>query len=385
MKKIHLLPTLFLSLATSFMTGCSDWTDVEAEVFPEDITSEEYYEALREYKRSDHQLAFGWFGGWSGEGAFMKKSLAGIPDSVDIISIWDNGLGLSDAQKRDMQFVQQVKGTKVVFCRILKNVGDGFTPAYVGEGLDQNGQEYRNAVNEFWGFPSDESDQAAVESAIRKYARAVVDTLNVYGYDGFDIDYEPTAGPHVGNLIKRGSGGNYANNENFAIFLDELGKYLGPKSGTGKLLLIDGEPQSMTDRPELGVYFDYFVIQAYSSGSDTRLDGRLLGGSGAYNCGLVETFGEVLGEEKVTNMTIMTENFEAVDVAMNGGYDYTDRWGNSMKSLEGFARWQPRNGFRKAGVGTYHMEAEYGTNPEYKNLRNAIQIMNPSGHSLLKK
>ena len=65
MKKIHLLPTLFLSLATSFMTGCSDWTDVEAEVFPEDITSEEYYEALREYKRSDHQLAFGWFGGWS--------------------------------------------------------------------------------------------------------------------------------------------------------------------------------------------------------------------------------------------------------------------------------------------------------------------------------
>ena len=79
-----------------------------------------------------------------------------------------------------------------------------------------------------------------------------------------------------------------------------------------------------------------------------------------------------------------TENFEAVDAAMNGGYDYTDRYGNTMKSLEGMARWQPSNGFRKGGVGTYHMEAEYGTTPEYKNLRKAIQIMNPSSHSLVK-
>ena len=37
-------------------------------------------------------------------------------------------------------------------------------------------------------------------------------------------------------------------------------------------------------------------------------------------------------------MTIMTENFEAVDIAMNGGYDFTDSYGNKMKSLEGMAR-----------------------------------------------
>ena len=80
-------------------------------------------------------------------------------------------------------------------------------------------------------------------------------------------------------------------------------------------------------------------------------------------------------------MTIMTENFEATDAAMDGGYDYTDRYGNKMKSLEGMARWQPSNGFRKGGAGTYHMEAEYGTSPEYKNIRRAIQIMNPSSHS----
>lgn len=54
---------------------------------------------------------------------------------------------------------------------------------------------------------------------------------------------------------------------------------------------------------------------------------------------LISTFGEELGEEKVTNMSIMTENFEAVDIAMNGGYDFTDSYGNKMKSLEGMARW----------------------------------------------
>ena len=89
-------------------------------------------------------------------------------------------------------------------------------------------------------------------------------------------------------------------------------------------------------------------------------------------------------EEVITRSAIMTENFEATDAAMDGGYPYTDRYGNSMKSLEGMARWQPRNGFRKGGVGTYHMEAEFGTSPEYKNIRRAIQIMNPSSHSLLK-
>ena len=48
------------------------------------------------------------------------------------------------------------------------------------------------------------------------------------------------------------------------------------------------------------------------------------------------------------------------------------------------ARWQPKNGFRKGGVGSYHMQAEYSTYPEYKNLRKAIQIMNPSTKPLIK-
>ncbi|MBD8000719.1 glycoside hydrolase family 18 [Phocaeicola faecium] len=375
MKKIYLLYGLFLSVITSLFISCSDWTDAEREVFPEEMTSEEYYAALRAYKQTDHQIAFGWFGNWTGEGAFMKNSLAGIPDSVDIVSIWGNWSNLTEAQKKDLEFCQKTKGTRFTLCFIITSVGTQITPQEVYDTWEEKGySSEQEAVNDFWEWPEDESDEAAVEASIRKYASAIADTITKYGYDGFDIDYEPNYGNN-GNIVD--------DDDRMFIFVDELGKYFGPKSGTGKLLLIDGEPQSITSRPEIGHYFDYFVIQAYNASGDSNLDRRLING-GVAGPGLIQTYGEELGEERVTNMTIMTENFEAVDAAMNGGYNYTDRYGNTMKSLEGMARWQPSNGFRKGGVGTYHMEAEYGTTPEYKNLRNAIQIMNPSSHSLVK-
>lgn len=375
MKKIYLLYGLFLSVITSLFISCSDWTDAEREVFPEEMTSEEYYAALRAYKQTDHQIAFGWFGNWTGEGAFMKNSLAGIPDSVDIVSIWGNWSNLTEAQKKDLEFCQKTKGTRFTLCFIITSVGTQITPQEVYDTWEEKGySSEQEAVNDFWEWPEDESDEAAVEASIRKYASAIADTITKYGYDGFDIDYEPNWG-NSGNIVD--------DDDRMFIFVDELGKYFGPKSGTGKLLLIDGEPQSITSRPEIGHYFDYFVIQAYKASGDSNLDRRLIDG-GIAGPGLIQTYGEELGEERVTNMTIMTENFEAVDAAMNGGYDYTDRYGNTMKSLEGMARWQPSNGFRKGGVGTYHMEAEYGTTPEYKNLRRAIQIMNPSSHSLVK-
>ena len=330
---------------------------------------------MRAYKKSDHPKAFGWFGNWTGEGASLVNSMAGIPDSVDIVSIWGNWSNITEAQKKDLQFCQQVKGTRFTMCFIITSVGTQITPQHIYDNWESMGfASQQEAVNDFWGWPSDESNKEAVEASIRKYASAIADTINKYGYDGFDIDYEPNYG-NSGNIVD--------DDDRMFIFVDELGKYFGPKSGTGKLLIIDGEPQSIKNRPDVGPYFDYFIIQAYKPGNDNNLDKRLIDG-GVAGPGLVQTYGSVMSEEQITKMTIMTENFEAVDAAMDGGYPYIDRYGNSMKSLEGMARWQPKNGFRKGGVGSYHMEAEYPTNPEYKNLRKAIQIMNPSTKPLIK-
>ena len=202
MKKIYLLYIVLISLATTSLIGCSDWTESEAKTFPESIVSDEYYAALRAYKKTDHQVAFGWFGGWSGEGAFMKSSLAGIPDSVDIVSIWDNGTNLSEAQRKDMTFCQDMKGTKIIYCSIIGSVGDKLTPQNILDNWEEMGYNSKQeAINAFWEYPSDESNKQAVEASIRKYAKAIIDTLDLYGYDGFDIDYEPVAGPYTGNIV----------------------------------------------------------------------------------------------------------------------------------------------------------------------------------------
>ena len=378
MKK--LLYIIFGVMGALMFIQCSDWTEMEPKFTePVNINGEDYYKALREYKKSDHPIVFGWYSEWTGTGTNMNNQLRGIPDSMDIVSLWGGAFNLTEAQKSDLKEVREKKGLRVLYCQHITDIGRSHTPASVENDFIVDGVQYNSkdeAMAAYWGWYGNYGDtsEEGQEKAIRKYARVIIDSINKYNYDGFDIDYEPNYG-NKGNIVD--------DDDRMFIFVDELGKHFGPKSGTGKLLIIDGEPQSIKNRPDVGPYFDYFIIQAYKPGNDNNLDKRLIDG-GVAGPGLVQTYGSVMSEEQITKMTIMTENFEAVDAAMDGGYPYTDRYGNSMKSLEGMARWQPKNGFRKGGVGSYHMEAEYPTNPEYKNLRKAIQIMNPSTKPLIK-
>ena len=137
------------------------------------------------------------------------------------------------------------------------------------------------------------------------------------------------------------------------------------------MLVIDGEPQTIAS--ELGKHFNYFIVQAYSCSGDANLDSRL--------ASTISNFEGVLSAEEVAKKYIVTENFE--NYAAAGGVVYRDRYGNSMMSLEGMARWTPiidGKKVRKGGVGSYHMEYEYnaGKQPSYPALRKCIQIMNPS-------
>ena len=348
MKKIYLNIVVF-ALFVSMLWCCSDWTKPEAEDFFE-MPGNDYYENLRAYKRSEHSVAFGWFGGWTGVGASMVGSLMGLPDSVDFVSIWGNWKNLDEARMLDKKKVKEQKGTRALMCFIVANVGDQLTP-----------EEHKENYKEYWGWK--DGDQEAIDGAIRKYANAICDSIDKYGYDGFDIDYEPNYGS-PGNLA------SYP--ENMLTFVKALGERIGPKSGTGRLLVIDGEPQSI--HPETGPYFDYFIVQAYSNlagNSDANLDRRL--------AGTIANFKGILPPEKVANMYIVTENFESY--APTGGGDYVDRYGNKMRALAGMARWTPTidgKQVRKGGVGTYHMEYDYPGDIEYKYLREAIRIMNPA-------
>ncbi|WP_092109787.1 glycoside hydrolase family 18 [Prevotella sp. KH2C16] len=385
---------LFVIGAVMGMASCSDWTDMETQN-PSDLTanirSEAYYAQLRDYKKSDHPVAFGWFGGWAGRDASLEKSLSGLPDSVDFVSLWGNFKNLTQAQKEDLEYVQKVKGTKVLICWQVHDIGDQLTPDMPEGWAEQNpGKDWRH---EFWGWGDSKEEKLA---ATEKYAKAILDTINKYNYDGFDIDAEYGLA-QIGFTAKEEL---WRNEGCMDKFVETLAAELGPHSGTDKMLVVDGKPEDFDTK--YADYFNYFILQAYDSdnflarprNTQARFDRQL------------SYWKSVLTPEQLARKIIITCNYE------NGGnitnYSYIMAEGMENEHLydgllpKEFMTWQKDNKrwvarvsaafalfnpvfdgktYRKGGMGTYHMEYEYkadGTINTYPNLRMAIQIMNPT-------
>lgn len=346
---------LGLLLATG-VTGCSDWTETEADQIDVPGHPEAYYKQLRAYKNSSHERAFGWFGGWIGQGARLSNSLCGLPDSLDMVSLWGGWGNLNDAKKEDLRTVQRQKGTKVVFTIILKDVGEGCTPAEFASKEDKAA---------FWGYEA--GNDEAIQAACEKYANAICDSLFKYDYDGFDLDFEPGYG-NRGNLCMKDS----EDPKPMLWFVNALSKRIGRLSGTGKLLIIDGE--SWSSPAELAPCYDFIIEQAYNCKKYTDLDDRFTR--------YIKHFREHRDVRELAEMYIVTENFEAYRGA--GGVTHTTRDGQKVNSLKGMALWKPMldgEEVQKGGAGVYRIEYEYeqyhivGT---YPYTRESIRCMNPS-------
>lgn len=301
------------------LQACDDWTIPENEIIQNlegTPKSEEYYEKLRAYKKTDHQIAFGWFGFWNGgTSTSARGSLRSTPDSMDIVSIWGEKYNLTQAHINDMRYVQEKYGTKVTFTLFSHNMENLFVG---GECPFPNEAEY-----------------------IPQAAKALADSVFKYGYDGIDFDHEC------------GYNDLFHDKDNMTTLLREVRKNLGPD----KLIMVDGIIGLITE--EGWSYTNYAISQAYNSYGPNDLQSR---------------YGDVkkyIGPERF----IVTENFEAN--WEKGGVNFRTEEGVTLPSLLGMATWNPKEG-RKGGCGTYHMEYEYAHDPEYKFLRQAIQIMNPA-------
>ena len=373
MKKI-IKTGLFALLAVATFISCSDWTEAEALNYDPNMTGsnhgEEYYANLRAYKqRKDHPVAFAWYSDWTGVGTDMNAQLMGMPDSMDFVSMWGNWHGLSEEKKEDLRKVQQIKGTRVLMCFIVDDIGAQTTPPAISESLTVNGVQYETrgeALGAFWGWYHDRvtdtvyksdpnlSDDEAMDKAIRKYAQSLLDTINKYNWDGFDLDLEPHYG-HGGNLA------SYP--DRLSILLNELSKELGPQSGTSKMLCVDGEPDWLNG--EDGKLLDYFILQAYNDTSVSSIDYRLES--------LFATYQDFMTPEQLVGMTILTSNFESY--GSTGGPTFRQRDGSTTNQLSGYAAYSyPGVDARIGGIGAFRIV--FDTNYQY--LRKAIGIMNPA-------
>ena len=355
---------LLIAGAACLFNACD--TDMEIKDPADLVTpskSAEYYQKLRDYKMSDHEVAFGWYGNWTGGATSMENSLNGLPDSTDFVSLWGNWQNPDESRLADLRKAQTLKGLRAMICCLVLDVGDGVTPP-MPEADEAAGVTWKEYRHKFWGWGESLDSKIA---AAEKYANAICDTIDKYGYDGFDIDAEPGYSHPFHTDYEMWRNGN----EVMDTFIETLGKRIGPKSGTNKLLVIDGEPYAVN--PKFGDYFNYYILQAYGNDSNSQLNSKI--------GRTVNHFKDTYSVGEITKRIIVCENFE--NWASSGGVNFLLDNGKTVPSLLGFALWEPVvNGvkYRKGGVGTFHMEYEYnaGKAVTYPFLRQAIQIMNPS-------
>lgn len=324
----YIMPLLLIAC---MFASCD--TDVENTTVVAPTTyGPQYYKNLRDYKKSDHSIAWGWFADYTQSTSLATRFL-GLPDSLDICSLW-GGIPSDDSTHvdthylpevyREMKYVQEVKGTKLVVPTIIRI---------------RTRPEFYDSI---WVKQSDP------QAAMRAYAQDLLRPIFENGLDGIDMDYEPEGDPL--------SGGN------LDYFVEYVGQFVGPMASPDSTFTYpDG--YTIKGNPNMLLCIDYFG-SAPSSNTNKFT-----------NWYVNQTYGGSPG--RVPFSGCPTEKVV-----------YTENVGDNWKAAEcgqllNYARYQPSTG-RKGGFGAFFMHRDYINTgygcSNYANMRHGIQIQNPAIH-----
>ena len=135
-----------IALAGTLLFSCE--TDPEKlEIVKPYPKSDQYYADLRDYKNSDHEIVFGWFGNWSATGASASNYMKSLPDSIDMVGLWGGWQTITEAQRKDMEDSQHKRGLKVIATSLF----DGFEMGVAPDGATAATEEEMLA---YWGCPN---------------------------------------------------------------------------------------------------------------------------------------------------------------------------------------------------------------------------------------
>lgn len=324
-----------LVAAAGLMASCD--TDVESRDVQKELTySPLYYQNLRDYKASDHSIAFMWFAQYGAQNS-MAVRFAGLPDSLDICSLW-GGIPAKENTEiwKELRFQQHVKGTKMLVVAITRI------------DAETDDHDFKKAYNEAKAMPSGAERDSAINKAIDMYADYFIDQVFENDLDGFDADYEPEgdflSGSYFIRFMKRialfmGPNPDQTGEERLKLIQERYGN---EHNDTTKMLCVDAPGSPSTD---LVPYCDYYFKQAYGGGTS----------EGSWPI------------EK----TVFCENVG-------------DNWNTSLDGLINQAKYQPGNGKRKGGFGAFfghrnYTITQYQSEP-YEIFRRCIQLQNPAIH-----
>lgn len=324
----YIMPLLLIAC---MFASCDN--DVEnATVVAPTTYGPQYYKNLRDYKKSDHSIAWGWFADYTQSTSLATRFL-GLPDSLDICSLW-GGIPSDDSTHvdthylpevyREMKYIQEVKGTKLVVPTIIRI---------------RTRPEFYDSI---WVKQSDP------QAAMRAYAQDLLRPIFENGLDGIDMDYEPEGDPL--------SGGN------LDYFVEYVGQFVGPMASPDSTFTYpDG--YTIKGNPNMLLCIDYFG--SAPSGNTNKYT----------NWYVNQTYGG--GPGRVPFSGCPTEKVV-----------YTENVGDNWKTAEcgqllNYARYQPSTG-RKGGFGAFFMHRDYINTgygcSNYANMRHGIQIQNPAIH-----
>lgn len=324
----YIMPLLLIAC---MFASCDN--DVEnATVVAPTTYGPQYYKNLRDYKKSDHSIAWGWFADYTQSTSLATRFL-GLPDSLDICSLW-GGIPSDDSTHvdthylpevyREMKYIQEVKGTKLVVPTIIRI---------------RTRPEFYDSI---WVKQNDP------QAAMRAYAQDLLRPIFENGLDGIDMDYEPEGDPL--------SGGN------LDYFVEYVGQFVGPMASPDSTFTY---PDGFTIKgnPNMLLCIDYFG--SAPSGNTNKYT----------NWYVNQTYGG--GPGRVPFSGCPTEKVV-----------YTENVGDNWKAAEcgqllNYARYQPSTG-RKGGFGAFFMHRDYINTgygcSNYANMRHGIQIQNPAIH-----
>jgi hypothetical protein len=333
------------TILAGVMTACD--SDIEAEQITHPLVYDsQYYQNLRDYKESEHSIAFGWFAGYGTQHSGGVRFL-NLPDSLDIVSLWGGIPAKEETQIwEEIRFVQQVKGTRMLVVAITSF------------DREEETLEFRKVYDESQKLPEGSDERTAMENkAMEMYAEYFLDQVFENDLDGFDIDYEPSndimsnekRAPHFILHMAKYLGPNpyQTKEERLKLIEERYGKEVASRPGVcDKMLCIDQPNAVFADYKK---YIDYYFFQTYSGDAHEGELKICLGWP----------------EEKVVYCT-----------NMGGG------WKGKMEAMYEQAAYQPANGKRKGGFGTFYIHRDYTiheNNPEpYYRFRQCIQIQNPA-------
>lgn len=304
---------------------------------------DQYYENLRTWKKSPHEISYVYFASWAStkNPTSWGERIKGLPDSLDICNLW---MGIPTEESNpiayeDMRYCQEKLGTRFVMHADMAHYNHTFWDRTWNESLKKfeyvwQTDEDGNILKDSDGNPihkiikTDPSD----EYSLLAYARWAVDTVLQCHLDGVDFDYEGwTSAPAL-------------------TVIEEVDKYFGQDGlWPEKLLIIDYN--SVTPGSNADKYTDYFVQQLYSMSKGNSPSGF--------------TYGHPM------NKTVFIDSCgaEAGEDGINGS------------SIVEYAAWEPPTG-RKGGFGAYYIDYNYMSRSgiPYNELRIAIQSANPAIH-----